>query len=296
MCELFCLSSRLPTRTTFSLRTFANHGAPGATPIDGWGLALYDGADVRLYKEPEPAGDSAWLGFVEGRRLASRLLLSHIRHATMGDISFANTQPFVRELGGRRHVFAHNGALQTIANRARTPLRFRPVGATDSELAFCLLLERLAPLWAGSSLPDLSDRLDIVTRFAADMRKLGPANFLYADSDALFAHSHRRMQADRTIAAPGLWLRQRECACDPDGLPQAGVKVEDGHDGQKLVLLASVPLGADGWRPLAEGEVIVVKDGEVVCSREPPPRRRARSDQAESPAAAPHAPVRAAAI
>jgi len=58
MCELFCLSSRLPTRATFSLDSFASHGASPGGMIDGWGIAFYDGLDVRLHKEPEPAGDS----------------------------------------------------------------------------------------------------------------------------------------------------------------------------------------------------------------------------------------------
>jgi glutamine amidotransferase len=270
MCELFCLSSRLPTRTTFSLRAFASHGARGRTSVDGWGIAAYDtdGADVRLYKEPEPAADSAWLAFIEGRRLASRLLVSHIRHAIRGGVSFVNTQPFARELGGRRHVFAHNGMLDGIIERHQdAPLRFRPIGATDSELAFCLLLERLEALWRAASLPALADRFDIVARFAADMREYGPANFLYTDGDVLFAHGHRRMQADRTIAPPGLWSLHRHCAVDADGLPQAGVRVETPDAGQKIVLLASVPLSSEAWRPLAEGEVIAVKDGDVMMSR-----------------------------
>ena len=65
MCELFCFSSRRPTRTTFSLRHFAAHGAPNTRNIDGWGVAFHDGRDVRLFKEPEPAGDSVLLGFIE---------------------------------------------------------------------------------------------------------------------------------------------------------------------------------------------------------------------------------------
>mgnify|MGYP006167283503 CR=1 FL=1 len=63
MCELFCLSSRLRTRVTFSLRKFADRGGLGSHNVDGWGVAFHDGREARLYKEPEPAGDSA------GRRL-----------------------------------------------------------------------------------------------------------------------------------------------------------------------------------------------------------------------------------
>ena len=266
MCELFCLSSRLPTRTTFSLQTFAGHGAAGEISVDGWGIACYDGADVRLYKEPEPAGDSAWLKFIEDRRLASRLLLSHIRHATTGDISFVNTQPFIRELGGRRHVFAHNGQLAGAVRRHNAaPLRFQAIGTTDSEAAFCLLLEHMAPLWQGAAVPALADRLDIVAGFAAAMRAFGPANFLYGDSDVLFAHGHRRVQSDKTTAPPGLWLLQRHCPFDADRLPQSGVTIDAGREHQKIALLASVPLSGEAWQPLAEGEVLAVKDGEVVA-------------------------------
>jgi predicted glutamine amidotransferase len=267
MCELFCLSSRLPTRATFSLHTFASRGARGGTAIDGWGVAFYDGRDIRLYKEPEPAGNSAWLGFVEQQQLASSLILSHIRRATMGSISLVNTQPFIRELGGHMHVFAHNGRLDDIEVRyAATQRRFRPVGETDSEIAFCVLLEHLSPLWSAGAIPTLDDRLDIIARFAAAMRKLGPANFLYADGDALFAHGHRRIQLDGTIGPPGLWLLHRECAIDVDGLPQSGVTIETGGEGQEITLLASVPLTNEAWRPLAEGDMIVVKHGRMIMS------------------------------
>ncbi|TAM85083.1 class II glutamine amidotransferase [bacterium] len=225
MCELFCLSSRVPTRATFSLQTFASHGAPGRAAIDGWGVAFHDGCDVRLYKEPEPAGDSAWLALVERRGVASPLILSHIRRAIRGAITLANTQPFVRELGGRMHVFAHNGRLDGIEARSGADQCFRPVGTTDSELAFCLLLDYLAPLWHAGSIPEIGDRLDRVTRFAADMREMGPANFLYADSEVVFAHGDRRTQTDGSVTPPGLGSLCRKCAVDADALTRAGVTI-----------------------------------------------------------------------
>ena len=266
LCELFCLASRVPTRATFSFRNFAGHGARGGTTIDGWGIAFYDGLDVRLYKEPEPAGDSGWLAFIERRRVASRLIVSHIRRATMGAVSLANTQPFVREIGGRMHVFAHNGRLAGIEARyAAAKQHFRPVGETDSELAFCALADRLSALWSGADIPPLERRLDIVAAFAAELRALGPANFLYSDGDAVFAHGHRRTQADGTVAPPGLWVLCRECAVDSDGSPPSGVTFENNGEGQAITLLASVPLTGEGWRPLAEGEVVVISDGRVIC-------------------------------
>lgn len=59
MCELFGFSSRLPTVVSFSLTRFVERGGLGGMTLDGWGLAYYDGHDLRLYREPEPARDSA---------------------------------------------------------------------------------------------------------------------------------------------------------------------------------------------------------------------------------------------
>ena len=266
MCELFCLSSRLLTTTTFSLQKFAQRGGLGGT-VDGWGLAFHDGRDVRLYKEPEPAGDSAWLTFVAQRRLSSHLVLSHIRHATRGGLSVANTQPFVRELGGRMHVFAHNGRLDCIEDRhANEWQRFQPVGDTDSEVAFCILLERLSRLWSNGAVPSVDARLAVVTDFAADIRQLGPANFLYTDGDVLFVHGHRRTQRNGTIAPPGLWCLSRRCANEPDELSQAGIVIEPDGQAQEVLLFASVPLTDEDWQPLIEGEVVAAKNGHVLSA------------------------------
>jgi predicted glutamine amidotransferase len=264
MCELFCLSSRLTTAATFSLHRFAARGGHDGRLVDGWGLAFYEGRDVRLYREPEPAADSAWLAFIEGRGVPSRLVLSHLRRATDGAASLANTQPFARELGGRMHCFAHNGRLAGVQARQRGCQRhFRPVGDTDSEIAFCLLLERLRPLWREAETPSLAERLAIIARFAEEMRGLGPANFLYADGDAVFAHGDRRIQTDGAIAPPGLWRLHRDCPRDRDAPALSGVTIATTAEPQRLTLLASVPLSTEPWLPLACGQLVAVQNGSL---------------------------------
>ena len=259
VCELFSFSSLFPTRATFSLRTFAEHGGFTSDAADGWGLAFLEGRDARLYKEPAPAADSSWLHFIEERRIPTRLMISHIRRATRGAKTHANAQPFQRELGGRAHVFAHNGDLDGIDTKfSGAARRFQPMGETDSERAFCILLERMAPLWVEGATPDLEERRAVFAEFASDMRALGPANFLYCDGDAMFAHGHRRTRSDGLIAPPGLWRLERCCETDRDA--------PDGAKGprQHIVLFASVPLSGEDWSPLEEGEIIVVKDGRTL--------------------------------
>lgn len=260
MCELFCLSSRAPTVATLSLHGFAERGGLDRRLIDGWGLALYDGPDLRLYREPAPARDDPWLAFIESRRVATRLLISHIRHATRGAVRLANTQPFAREIGGRMHCFAHNGQLPLIEERyARALSRYHPLGETDSEFAACLLFERVAHLWEETGIPGVQERMAVVADFAAEMRALGPANFLYTDGVTLFAHGHRRRHSDGRIAPPGLWRVRRRCAYDTDAVAAAPGRRASGP--QDLTLLASVPMSAEAWQPLGEGEVLVIEDG-----------------------------------
>ncbi|MDP2370573.1 hypothetical protein [Rhodoferax sp.] len=46
----------------------------------------------------------------------------------------------------------------------------------------------------------------MVAQFAADLRPLGPANFLYADAEVLFAHGNRCIHpVSGWIEPPGLF-------------------------------------------------------------------------------------------
>ena len=264
MCELLAISSRRPTQLDFSLTTLAARSGGAITTRDGWGVALYEGHDAVVYREPTAASDSPLVRFLQSQGLDTTLAISHIRHATRGEVALSNTQPFARELGGRMHVFAHNGNLVGIERSANLAFdRYRPVGNTDSEHAFCALLERIHALWSeADSPPSLATRLSVISNFAADVRKLGPANFLYADGEVLFAHGHRRIQAAGLIAPPGLCVWSCRCTA-PDEFVQAhGVTVGPGF--QEMVMVASVPLTDEAWRPLDEGEVVAVAGGKLL--------------------------------
>jgi predicted glutamine amidotransferase len=116
MCELLAMSASQPARLTVSLRTLASHGAPDAASPDGWGVAFYQGDHVVLHREAAPAGDSALVRELEAGGPSTPLALSHIRRATQGAVTLANTQPFVRELAGRTHVLRTTGTCRASWN------------------------------------------------------------------------------------------------------------------------------------------------------------------------------------
>ncbi len=265
MCELFGMSSSQPVRLFYSLDAFSKHGGRSHVNRSGWGVAYYEDNDVLLIRDAHPAADSPWIGFLENHGLKSHCTICHVRYATVGAVSIVNTHPFRRELGGNMHVFAHNGGLKNI--EAALPFesdRYRPVGQTDSEHAFCVLLQRLVAIWRDKKdkIPPLEDRMAVVVDTARDLRQLGSANFLYADGDVLFAHADkRRFDVDGKfgeIRAPGLCLGNSQEVIE-------GLNVQWSGTDRKGLMVASVPLTSSGWSALPEGTVIALRDGVEVA-------------------------------
>lgn len=268
MCELLAMSARFPTTIHLSLDELARHGGGTGPHRDGWGIGFVQDGDALVVREPDAANQSRWVAFLHDHDVRSAMVLAHVRRATQGHRALRNTQPFERELGGRTHLFVHNGMLPGIEDDRRFgSRRFRRIGDTDSEQAFCALLERLARRWE-DGLPSVEDRLAEIVPFAAELRSLGPANFLYSDGDAIFAHAHRRRHDDGEIRPPGLHVLCRSCSAGADGVPLQGINIAR-EERQDVALLASVPLSGERWQPLAEGEIVVLREGRVLLRRAP---------------------------
>ncbi|RUR28345.1 class II glutamine amidotransferase [Vreelandella andesensis] len=267
MCELLAMSCRHPARLTSSLTALAAHAGGESRNRDGWGLAFYQGYDVALYRDTTPANTCPLVPWLEANGPATTLSLGYIRHATQGILTLANTGPFLRELNGRMHVFTHNGNLKPLATSSPgTSGLFQPVGESDSELAFCLLLDQIRKLaHARGALPTLQARLDTVAEVALALRVLGPASFLYADGDVLFAHADRRRQPlTGQVTAPALY--RLDCPAGKEALLVRDSESAEMITAQRVILLASVPLTQEVWAPLQEGEVLAIREGEVVAS------------------------------
>lgn len=268
MCELFAISSRVPTTLTYSLDEFSKNGSSLRHNRDGWGIAIARDREAMVVKEPKPAKDSIWVRFIADHPIETMLAIAHVRYATRGKHTMENTHPFRRALGRHTHLFAHNGTLKDIESAVtREQLSFLPVGDTDSELAFCTILSRLKPHYDREDLPSLQIRFDVFRDVCLEMKKLGSSNFLYYDGDVLFAHAHKRIyeEGGQHVGPkpPGLHMKECwNCAAEAEiSCPGLEIDLPD----PRTVLLASVPLDNDGWEELDEGTVLAIKNGEVLA-------------------------------
>jgi len=263
MCELFAMSSATPVAIRYSLHEFAKHGGRTHENKSGWGISFQQDHDSLLFKEPEPADNSPWVSFIASQAVETNCVIAHVRRASHGAPRFENTHPFRQEMAGRAQVFAHNGTLNGF-NEA-LPLKtgqFQPIGETDSEHAFCYLLEQLQPLWKSGE-PSIADRLETVVEAAKHLRDLGSANFLYNDGDVLFVHADQRMYDEGGILSPpkppGLhWINRQ--AYLTKGLSVSRTTAEQ----TPAIMIASVPLSLDSWQGIPRGSVFALRDGKLV--------------------------------
>jgi len=263
MCQLLGVSVSEPISLRLSWAQFAQRGSEQWGNADGWGVAYFSNRDVLLLREPAPAAESPMVRFLEHCAPPSAQIISHVRRASVGVQCLENTQPFIRRLAGRAHVFAHNGFVAD-TNPAVEEIFLSPLGDTDSEWLFGLLLSRLVPLWRRGAPPSLEARVGIIQEFARDLRPRGALNFLYCDGETLFAHGHRHTVPGEAISDdPGLYVLQRDGRSGEDPIvPCAGLEC-DGAVGPHA-LIASVPLDDQTWIPLRPGEVACFEGGQRV--------------------------------
>ncbi|HEY4058479.1 MAG TPA: class II glutamine amidotransferase [Kofleriaceae bacterium] len=183
MCELLGMECNVLTDVVFSFHALANRGGRSGPHADGWGLALYDGPVARVFLEPIPAASSPLATFIREHPIKTLLAIAHVRRKTRGHVNLANTHPFTRELWGRHLVFAHNG---TVKKLERLKLgRFKPIGSTDSEVAFCSLLASLEHDF--KKRPTRTQLAEAVAHYGGKIGAHGTFNFLLGDGDQLYA-------------------------------------------------------------------------------------------------------------
>jgi glutamine amidotransferase len=216
---------------------------------DGYGLATVtaDG-ELDVLKRPVLAAEDE--EFVREARLArAATYLAHVRYADTGEVSAANTHPFV--LDGR--VFAHNGVvgdLDEIDERLPPGLVH---GETDSERLFALIA--LAIREHGG---DVRAGIVAAVTTVAHEIELFSINFLLADGHDLWALRYpEHNQLFLLQRAPG-GPRGDHGLDESSAYGTLRMRSAEGAS-RRLVVIASEPMDEDpGWTEIAPGELVHV--------------------------------------
>jgi len=244
------MNCNTPTDVTFSFAGFAQRGGRTDHHADGWGIAFFEGRGARLFIDKEPACDSPVAELIRRYPIKSRHVISHIRKATYGAVMLENCHPFVRELWGRYWVFAHNGDLHGYAPTLHG--HFRPVGSTDSEQAFCWLMQELDK--AHASVPSVPEMTRTLAELVPQVARFGTFNMLLSNGEALWAHASTKLC---------YIVRQHPFATARLADEDLAVNfAEHTTPDDRVAVVATTPLTSDeAWTPFAPGELKVFQDG-----------------------------------
>jgi predicted glutamine amidotransferase len=261
LCDLLGLSFNFPVTARISLDVFQQRG--DANP-DGWGVAFYIYNRLQVIKEAAPSVDSRLFDFIE-QYPESNTFITHVRRSTRGVRSYLNTHPFYRHVGPgsnkREYVFAHNG---TIVDQEKLKLKYyAPIGETDSEHAFCYVLdalsERIPTNWKNDDFQFIEELLKDINVGENTL------NCIFSDGEYLFCYSDendynnglrfiKQTYPYRTIelVSSDQELGSIEIHSRPRSPPQTGY------------IISTRILTDEPWTEFEHGELIVFKKGEIV--------------------------------
>ena len=150
-------------------------------------------------------------------------------------------------------MFAHNGDLKNFS-----PVldgAYHPVGSTDSELAFCYVMQEMRRRF-GDSLPGVTAMAAFLRRIGAQIAAHGTFNMMLSNGEALFVHCSTRLHyIVRQYPFTTATLSDEDVAIDFS-------EVTTPRD--KVAVIVTEPLTTnENWTTFLPGELKVFVDGDV---------------------------------
>lgn len=255
MCQLLGMNCNSPAAISFSFEGFSARGGGTDEHKDGWGIAFYRGAGCQLFTDHLPSIMSPLAELLKRNPIKSKNIIAHIRKATQGPTVLENTHPFVRELWGQYWTFAHNGDLKNLAPVAQG--QFHPVGETDSEGAFCHMMNTLHMRFRDrGATPPLAELFDAIMDLAREISQYGVFNFMLSNGEVLFAHCSTHLyHIGRSYPFSTAKLIDCDVAIDFS---------EHNHRDDRMVVIATKPLTSNEiWTAFRPGELKMFAEGQI---------------------------------
>lgn len=254
MCQLLGMNCNVPTDICFSFEGFCARGGRTDDHKDGWGIAFFEGKGCRIFLDAKSSVTSPIAELVRCYPIHSTHVIAHIRKATQGEITLENCHPFRRELWGRYWVFAHNGDLPNFQPKDLNI--YQPVGNTDSEKAFCVILETLRKKFPTTK-PTIEELYQVLKTITNQLSTQGVFNYLFSDGDYFFAHCSTKLcYIVRQAPFAAAHLIDEDITVDFSELTTPD---------DRVAVIATTPLtDNEAWIQFQPGELLAFRDGNLV--------------------------------
>jgi len=281
-CQLLGMNCATPTDFTFSLKGFCKRGGETDIHSDGWGVAFYEGKGIRQFHDSSPACTSPMATFLESNPTQTYNMMSHLRFATVGEVELSNVHPFCREMWGINFAFAMNGDIPMFKRDPNAKLEalldeessackdqkyYHCVGNTDSEAAFCAILNALRVKF--QQLPSLPVLKNALSALCEEIIMEDPEgtimNFLLTcGPDSLWVYSWPGSRPGSKVWN-GLHYTTRAYPFTTSRLRDMDYEIDfssTNQEGDCVSVIATKPLTQnEDWIEIGKGELIVFDRG-----------------------------------
>jgi glutamine amidotransferase len=251
MCQLLGMNCATPTDITFSFTGFAARGGHTDHHADGFGVAFFESKACRVFIDNQPSCKSPVAELIKNYPIKSKNVIAHIRKATQGTTALENCHPFMRELWGRHWIFAHNGDL--LDYQPALNGQYQAVGTTDSETAFCHIMQGLRQRF-GNIEPPTPELFQAIEELTHEITVHGVFNYLLSNGRSQFAH-----------CSTNLHYIVREWPFNKAHLIDADMTVDfsqTNRQGDCVSVIATKPLtDNEVWTRFEAGQLIMFEQG-----------------------------------
>lgn len=240
MCELLGISSDTPDDYKDILRNFFEHSLDNP---HGWGMMVQKNESesgrhilcnkTEVVKEPVSAIDSVRLDKIIHDMGRQKIILAHIRYATVGTVKYENCHPYTgTDCSGREWTMIHNGTIYS--GNAISKFSSVQKGDTDSERIFLYVLSEInRAIKQSTGNLTARQRFDVIEGLINGLSQRNKLNIMLFDGELLYVHKNMK----NTLS----FKRQKNG-----------------------IILATKPLDDEGWIPLLMTRLLAFKDGRLV--------------------------------
>lgn len=250
MCRMAGIIANKEVDFHFSLATSKNslRNQSRRNP-DGWGIGYFEDHTSKVIKSSQSAFESE--EFLElSQFIKSRIIISHVRYASVGSISKRNSHPFIY----KNWIFAHNGTLYKEELRRMIKdeyLANLTSDGIDSELYFRYIVQNIEE--SGNIVEGIRKAVNEVLSKAY----YHGANFIMSDGQKLYAFRYEN-PLNLLIRNPKTPVHYRS--------KETNVLIESKRlSNEKAIIIASERMTSDEeWQTLNDGELVVADFGKIL--------------------------------
>jgi len=259
MSQLLALSFDCPSSPSLSIE--ADTHKTKNEHLQGWGLAWYPSNDyaATILKDSKNQHRAHVTKTLKSwKRFNSTLFLFHLRGAAKRAAQ-QDTQPFSRSFAGHDWIMSHNGNLNCDYKKhldlGKNPV-FEPMGLTDSEHAFCWLLNAFFKKRA-RNLADMN-KFELYSLLQT-LNNLGSTNILLTDSQDLIIYQ------DKNDFNPLYWERKHPPYHERIFTsPSTQIEIDEIESAfRTFFIISTYENFIQGAKKMLPGQMLVVRRGNI---------------------------------